>query len=50
MGMSRTARRDTIDEVLAFPDDGRRYELVNGALLVTPSLAQRHDRRGGRCA
>lgn len=38
-----TTRRYTADEVLAFPDDGNRYELVHGELLVTPSPAQRHE-------
>lgn len=37
MGMPDAARRYTVDEVLAFPDDGNRYELVDGELLVTPA-------------
>lgn len=43
MVMPDTARRYTVDEVLAFPDDGNRYELVDGELLVTPAPAQRHQ-------
>ncbi len=43
MAMPDTARRYTVDEVLAFPDDGNRYELVHGELLVTPSPAQPHQ-------
>ena len=43
MGMPGTARRYTVDEVLAFPDDGNRYEVVHGELLVTPSPAQAHQ-------
>ena len=43
MGMPDTARRYTVDEVLAFPDDGNRYELVDGQLLVMPSPAQPHQ-------
>jgi Uma2 family endonuclease len=43
MVMPDTARRYTVDEVLAFPDDGNRYELVHGELLVTPSPAQPHQ-------
>lgn len=43
MGMPDTARRYSLDEVLAFPDDGNRYELVDGELLVTPGPAQRHE-------
>jgi hypothetical protein len=36
MGMPDTARRFMVDQVLAFPDDGNRYQLVDGELLVTP--------------
>jgi len=43
MGMPDTARRYTVEQVLAFPDDGNRYELVDGELLVTPAPAQRHE-------
>lgn len=43
MAMPDTARRYTVDEVLALPDDGNRYELVHGELLVTPSPAQIHQ-------
>ncbi len=43
MGMPDTARRYTVDEVLAFPSDGNRYELVHGELLVTPAPRLRHQ-------
>jgi Uma2 family endonuclease len=43
MAMPDTARRYTVDEVLEFPEDGKRYELVAGELLVTPSPAQKHQ-------
>jgi Uma2 family endonuclease len=43
MVMPDTAHRYTVDEVLAFPDDGNRYELVHGELLVTPSPSQPHQ-------
>jgi Uma2 family endonuclease len=43
MGMPDLARHYTVDEVFAFPDDGNRYELVDGELLVTPSPAQPHQ-------
>ena len=43
MGMPDTARRYTVDEVLAFPADGNRYELVDGELLVTPAPGARHQ-------
>lgn len=44
MGMPNTARRYTVDEVLAFPNDGNRYELVDGELLVTPAPSYKHQR------
>jgi len=43
MAMPDLARRYTVDQVLAFPADGNRYELVAGELLVTPSPAQAHQ-------
>ncbi len=43
MAMPDTARRYTIDEVLAFPSDGNRYELVRGELLVTPAPRPAHQ-------
>lgn len=43
MGMPDLARHYAVDEVLAFPDDGNRYELVDGELLVTPSPTQPHQ-------
>ena len=33
----------TVDEVLAFPEDGNRYEVVDGELLVTPSPRLLHQ-------
>lgn len=36
------------DEVLALPEDGNRYELVYGELLVTPSPALLHQLVVGR--
>ena len=43
MGMPQAARRYTVEEVLAFPNDGNRYELVHGELLVTPAPRSRHQ-------
>ncbi len=43
MAMPDLARRWTRDEVLALPDDGNRYELVDGELLVSPSPRARHQ-------
>ena len=48
MVMPDTMRRYTVDEVLAFPADGNRYELVDGELLVTPAPRFRHQRVVGR--
>ena len=33
----------TTDDLRAFPDDGCRYELLNGLLLVTPQPANAHQ-------
>ena len=43
MGMPDTAGRWTRAAVLALPDDGRRYELVDGELLVSPSPRRVHQ-------
>lgn len=37
MGMPAAANRWTADGVRALPDDGNRYELVSGELVVTPA-------------
>ena len=44
MGMpARNAAYYTVDEVLAFPEDGNKYELAYGKLLVSPSPRYRHQ-------
>jgi Uma2 family endonuclease len=34
----------TADDLESMPDDGHRYELVEGALIVTPAPPRRHQR------
>ncbi len=48
MAMPDTARRYTVAEVLAFPEDGNRYEVVHGGLLVTPAPSLIHQKVVGR--
>lgn len=43
MGMPQTANDWTVERVLALPEDGNRYEVVDGELLVTPSPAFHHQ-------
>ena len=42
MAMAATTRW-TADMVRALPDDGKRYEVIDGELFVTPSPALRHQ-------
>ena len=43
MGMPDALRRWTRQEVLALPDDGNRYELIDGELVVSPSPRVLHQ-------
>ena len=43
MGMPQTEPRWTAELVRALPDDGKRYELVSGELVVTPAPAPLHQ-------
>jgi Uma2 family endonuclease len=48
----QTARAEptrlTYDAYVNFPDDGRRHELIDGELIVTPAPVTRHQRIGRR--
>lgn len=43
MAMPATAGRWTAEMVRALPDDGKRYEVIAGELLVTPAPMPRHQ-------
>lgn len=43
MSLPIPARRWTLEELHALPEDGNKYELVHGELLVTPAPSDRHS-------
>src|ERR1051325_7674334 len=43
MHMALSIPRYTIADLENFPEDGNRYELLDGVLLVTPQADQRHQ-------
>ena len=46
MGMAATRERWTAEMLRALPNDGKRYEIVRGELLVTPAPSFAHQRAG----
>jgi Uma2 family endonuclease len=48
MGMAISVPRLTVADLEQFPNDGNRYELLDGLLLVTPQARQAHQRFAGR--
>lgn len=43
MAMAISVPLYTVDDLQHFPDDGNRYELLDGVLLVTPQAAAPHQ-------
>jgi Uma2 family endonuclease len=43
MGMAISVPTYTVDDLDKFPDDGNRYELLEGMLLVTPGPSATHQ-------
>lgn len=43
MGMPATVNDWTVEMLDALPDDGQRYEIIDGELFVTPSPAEPHQ-------
>jgi Uma2 family endonuclease len=43
MVMAAALRQFTVEDIDTFPDDGNRYEVLNGVLLVTPGPGLPHQ-------
>ena len=43
-----TSNAFTIEDLEALPDDGHRYELIGGAIMITPAPEPVHQRVSGR--
>lgn len=50
MRMATAAKRWTLEEVHSLPDDGNKYELIDGELFVTPAPTVNHEAVGARLA
>ena len=51
MGMPATIGNWTVDMLDVLPEDGQRYEVIDGELFVTPSPGELHAMcRAGRVA
>ncbi len=48
MHMPQLERHWTVDDVLALPNDGNRYEVIDGELFVSPAPPLRHQEAVGR--
>jgi len=48
MGMALSVPRYTVDDLAEFPNDGNRYELLDGILLVTPAPSAGHQNVANR--
>ncbi|MCE3224246.1 MAG: hypothetical protein K0S58_2426 [Nitrospira sp.] len=46
--MSRLSTKLTYEELLLFPGDGKRHELIDGDHFMTPSPNTKHQRVTGR--
>ena len=40
------AKRYTVDDLLVMPDDGKRYELINGEIVEMGTSSQKHSTLG----
>jgi Uma2 family endonuclease len=47
MHMPNLKRQWTVDDIQDLPDDGNRYEVIDGELFVTPAPSWRHQEAAG---